>query len=203
MMNAFRRALDRLALYLPAIIMAFFALGSWWLVRSLPSFFNDASPPSVRHEPDYFLKDFSVKSFDSDGRLMRELSGNQAQHFPDTDTLDIQKVQMRGHSKEGQQVTALADKALAKGDGTEVTFSGNVQITQPAAKSVHGTRVATEMRSQEIKAFVKEERLVSDVPIEVRRGQDLFTAEKMQMNSKTGEYELNGKVRGLVQAGKP
>jgi LPS export ABC transporter protein LptC len=54
------------------------------------------------------------------------------------------------------------------------------------------------MRSQEIKAFVKEERLVSDVPVEVRRGQDLFTAEKMQMNSKTGEYELSGRVRGTV-----
>ncbi|NBO42942.1 MAG: LPS export ABC transporter periplasmic protein LptC, partial [Betaproteobacteria bacterium] len=56
---------------------------------------------------------------------------------------------------------------------------------------------------QEVKAFVKEERLVSDVPIEIRRGQDVFTAEKMQMNSKTGEYELIGKVRGLVQTGKP
>jgi lipopolysaccharide export system protein LptC len=44
---------------------------------------------------------------------------------------------------------------------------------------------------------------VSEVPVEVRRGQDLFTAEKMQMNSKTGEYELSGRVRGLVQSAKP
>ena len=64
-MNAFRLALDRLTLYLPAILMAIFALGSWWLVRSLPSFFNEAAAPSVRHEPDYFLKNFSVKSFDA------------------------------------------------------------------------------------------------------------------------------------------
>jgi lipopolysaccharide export system protein LptC len=198
MMNAFRRVLDRLALYLPAILMAVFALGSWWLVRSLPSFFNETVAQSVRHEPDYFLQNFSVKSFDSQGRLMRELSGEHAQHFPDTDTLDIQKVQLRGHSQEGQQVNAVADKALAKGDGTQVTLVGNVHISQPASTSANGLRAATEMRSQEIKAFVKEERLVSDVPVEVRRGQDLFTAEKMQMNSKTGEYELSGRVRGTV-----
>jgi lipopolysaccharide export system protein LptC len=198
MMNAFRRVLDRLALYLPAILMAVFALGSWWLVRSLPSFFNETVAPSVRHEPDYFLQNFSVKSFDSQGRLMRELSGEHAQHFPETDTLDIQKVQLRGHSQEGQQVNAVADKALAKGDGTQVTLVGNVHISQPASTSANGLRAATEMRSQEIKAFVKEERLVSDVPVEVRRGQDLFTAEKMQMNSKTGEYELSGRVRGTV-----
>jgi lipopolysaccharide export system protein LptC len=198
MMNAFRRVLDRLALYLPAILMAVFALGSWWLVRSLPSFFNETVAPSVRHEPDYFLQNFSVKSFDSQGRLMRELSGEHAQHFPDTDTLDIQKVQLRGHSQEGQHVNAVADQALAKGDGTQVTLVGNVHISQPASTSANGLRAATEMRSQEIKAFVKEERLVSDVPVEVRRGQDLFTAEKMQMKSKTGEYELSGKVRGIV-----
>ena len=198
MMNAFRRVLDRLALYLPAILMAVFALGSWWLVRSLPSFFNETVAPSVRHEPDYFLQNFSVKSFDNHGRLMRELSGEHAQHFPDTDTLDIQKVQLRGHSQEGQHVNAVADQALAKGDGTQVTLVGNVHISQPASTSANGLRAATEMRSQEIKAFVKEERLVSDVPVEVRRGQDLFTAEKMQMNSKTGEYELSGKVRGIV-----
>ena len=198
MMNAFRRVLDRLVLYLPAILMAVFALGSWWLVRSLPSFFNETAAPSVRHEPDYFLQNFSVKSFDSQGRLMRELSGEHAQHFPDTDTLDIQKVQLRGHSQEGQHVNAVADQALAKGDGTQVTLVGNVHISQPASTSANGLRAATEMRSQEIKAFVKEERLVSEVPVEVRRGQDLFTAEKMQMNSKTGEYELSGKVRGTV-----
>ena len=85
-----------------------------------------------------------------------------------------------------------------KGDGTQVTLVGNVHISQPASTSANGLRAATEMRSQEIKAFVKEERLVSEVPVEVRRGQDLFTAEKMQMNSKTGEYELSGKVRGTV-----
>jgi len=198
MMNAFRRVLDRLALYLPAILMAVFALGSWWLVRSLPSLFNETVAPSVRHEPDYFLQNFSVKSFDNHGRLMRELSGEHAQHFPDTDTLDIQKVQLRGHSQEGQHVNAVADQALAKGDGTQVTLVGNVHISQPASTSANGLRAATEMRSQEIKAFVKEERLVSEVPVEVRRGQDLFTAEKMQMNSKTGEYELSGKVRGIV-----
>jgi lipopolysaccharide export system protein LptC len=54
------------------------------------------------------------------------------------------------------------------------------------------------MRSQEITAFVKEERLVSDVPVEIRRGPDAFSAERLEMDSKTGEYALIGKVRGVV-----
>ena len=88
MMDTLRRALDRLALYLPAVLMALFALGSWWLVRSLPSIFAEPTSKQVRQEPDYFLEHFSVKSFDKSGRLTRELSGDRAHHFPDTDTLD-------------------------------------------------------------------------------------------------------------------
>jgi lipopolysaccharide export system protein LptC len=203
MMMGIRRLLDRLALYLPAVLMALFALGSWWLVRSLPSLLAEPKAPQVRHEPDYFLSGFSVKSFDSTGRLTRELSGDRAQHFPDTDTLDIRQVQMRGQNQEGKRVVANSDRAIAKGDGSRVTFIGNVQITQPASMKGDRPQADTELRSQEIQAFVKEERLVSQVPVEVRRGRDVFTAEQMSMNSKTGEYELNGKVRGWVHPSKP
>jgi len=199
MMNSLRRAIDRLALYLPAILMAIFALGSWWLVRSLPTFFNDATPKPVRQEPDYYLKSFSVKSFDSNGQLTRELSGDQAQHFPDTDTLDIRNVKLRGQNQDGQRVTALADRALAKGDGSLLTLLGNVQVTQSPNGS-KGLQTPTVMRSQEIKAYLKEERLVSDLPVEIRRGTNVFTAQAMQMNSKTGVYELSGKVRGVLHA---
>jgi lipopolysaccharide export system protein LptC len=202
MMNGIRRLLDRLALYLPAVLMALFALGSWWLVRSLPSLFAEPKTQQVRHEPDYFLSGFSVKSFDNTGRLTRELSGDRAQHFPDTDTLDISQVQLRGQNQEGKRVMARSDRAIAKGDGTLVTFIGNVHFTQPASMNGEKPQAATEMRSQEIQAFVKEERLVSHVPVEIRRGQDVFTAERMAMNSKTGEYELSGKVRGLVNPAK-
>ena len=177
-MNRLRLAIDRFALYLPAVLMAIFALGSWWLVRSLPTFFNEAAPKPVRQEPDYYLKSFSVKSFDSHGRLLRELSGDQAQHYPDTDTLDIRNVQLRGQSLEGQRVIALADRALAKGDGSLITLLGNVQITQVSNAS-KGLPMSTEMRGQEIKAYLDEERLVSNVPIEIRRGSDVFAAQKM------------------------
>jgi LPS export ABC transporter protein LptC len=50
--------------------------------------------------------------------------------------------------------------------------------------------------------MTKEERLFSDVPVEIRRGQDVFTANSMRLNSQTGEYELTGKVRGVIQAAK-
>jgi lipopolysaccharide export system protein LptC len=135
MIESIRRSLDRLALYLPGILMALFALGSWWLVRSLPSIFGEAPVKSVRYEPDYYLEQFSVKSFDKQGLLTREVSGHRAKHFPDSDTLEISNVTLRGQNPSGQRA-------------------------------------------------------------------DVFTADRMQLNSKTGEYELTGQVRGVIAPGK-
>ena len=135
MIESIRRSLDRLALYLPGILMALFALGSWWLVRSLPSIFSETPVKSVRYEPDYYLEQFSVKSFDKQGLLTREVSGHRAKHFPDSDTLEISNVTLRGQNPSGQRA-------------------------------------------------------------------DVFTADRMQLNSKTGEYELTGQVRGVIAPGK-
>jgi lipopolysaccharide export system protein LptC len=109
MIETLRRSIDRLALYLPAILMALFALGSWWLVRSLPSFMHETPPQSVRHEPDYYLEQFSVKSFDKQGLLIREISGHRAKHFPDTDTLEISNVTLRGQKTQSTETKQKQD----------------------------------------------------------------------------------------------
>jgi lipopolysaccharide export system protein LptC len=200
-METIRRALDSLALYLPGLVMAIFALGSWWLVRSLPTLLNDAPTKAVRQEPDYYLNQFSVQSFNSSGRLIKEISGKRAQHFPDSDTLEISDVVLQGVNPNGKRFNARADRALAKGDGSEMTLMGDVFLTQQASSKNNGLS-PIELRSQKLNTMTKEERLFSDVPVEIRRGQDVFTANSMRLNSQTGEYELTGKVRGVIQAAK-
>jgi lipopolysaccharide export system protein LptC len=200
-MENIRRALDSLALYLPGLVMAIFALGSWWLVRSLPTLLNDAPTKAVRQEPDYYLNQFSVQSFNSSGRLIKEISGKRAQHFPDSDTLEISDVVLQGVNPNGKRFNARADRALAKGDGSEMTLMGDVLLTQHASSKNNGLS-PIELRSQKLNTMTKEERLFSNVPVEIRRGQDVFTANSMRLNSQTGEYELTGKVRGVIQAAK-
>ena len=200
-MENIRRALDSLVLYLPGLVMAIFALGSWWLVRSLPTLLNDAPTKAVRQEPDYYLNQFSVQSFNSSGRLIKEISGKRAQHFPDSDTLEISDVVLQGVNPNGKRFNARADRALAKGDGSEMTLMGDVFLTQHASSKNNGLS-PIELRSQKLNTMTKEERLFSNVPVEIRRGQDVFTANSMRLNSQTGEYELTGKVRGVIQATK-
>ena len=68
-----RHGREQLAAWLLALVMMLFALGSWWLVRSAPRFGPEGGGPPPSAEPDYFMREFSVRSFDADGRLKSEI----------------------------------------------------------------------------------------------------------------------------------
>ena len=81
-----RTTADRLAMYLPVILMGVLALGTYWLARNTPVGLGGSTEQRTpTHDPDYFMRGFSVKSFDVDGRLKSEVFGTEARHYPDTD----------------------------------------------------------------------------------------------------------------------
>ena len=197
-MSLIRNAFDRLALYLPALVMGLFALSSWWLVRSVPDLHSPTEAKSVRKEPDYFLHGFSVKSFDANGRLTRELQAAHARHYPEFDVLDMDTVLIQAIDEQGQKVVAHADHAQSKAETkqqhAQTTLSGNANVVRINPKD----GVRTELRSDELIAYEKGDRVVSETPVEVRRGRDLFSGETMELNGGSGEYRLQGRVRGMI-----
>ena len=80
---------DHVSIYVPLLMMGVLALGTYWLVRNTP----DAPAPEavtvVKHEVDYFLRKFNVKSYDNAGQLKSEIYGLEARHYLDTDILTI------------------------------------------------------------------------------------------------------------------
>jgi lipopolysaccharide export system protein LptC len=189
-----RRLIDRLSLYLPLILMGFLALGSWWLVRSMPSIIYADENKPVRKEPDYRLENFSVKSFDKTGRMTREVMGDKGRHYPDVDEMHIDHVRVYAQSDNGVKINAKANTGVATGDGERVTLLG--QAVAIRAADANAPRMA--LRGERLLALVKEEKLLSSDPVEITRDKDVFNALTMNFNSKSGEYLLDGRVRGVL-----
>lgn len=193
-MSLFRRLLDRLSLYLPLILMGFLALGSWWLVRSMPDMvYADENKP-LRKEPDYRLKNFWVKSFDTTGRMTREVGGDAGRHYPDVDEMHIDKVRIYAESEKNVKINAQAQTGIATGDGERVTLVGQAQ----AIREADAQSPRTELRGERLLALPKQERLLSSDPVRITRDRDVFTAQTLNFNSQTGEYLLEGRVRGIL-----
>ncbi|MFO1265128.1 MAG: LPS export ABC transporter periplasmic protein LptC [Rhodoferax sp.] len=194
-----REAWERFWLYFPLVLMGALALGTYWLVRSTPpaAAASVAMPP--QHEPDYFMRDFSARTFDEAGRLRTEVMGSEARHYPDTLQLEIERVRIRSYDPQGRQTTASADRALTNEDATEVQLIGNALIVReadPSAGAQPSQRL--EYRGEFLHAFLHTERVTSHKPVEWIRGKDRFTADRMDFDNVEQTLQLNGRVRGTL-----
>lgn len=196
---AIRRAMDRATLYLPLVVMALLAMGSWWLVRSMPDLWSGSDQKPLRHEPDYELENFSTQVFNAQGRRTSQVSGEKARHYPQTDELHIDGVRLLTVNDAGVALQATARRAIATGDGEKVTLLGNVHVLREAGAGVP----RLELRGQQLVALQRQEKLLSEAPVEILREGDRFTASRMDFDMQTGQYRLDGRVRGVLQPRQP
>ena len=192
-------AWDRLSLYLPVILMGVLALATYWLVRSAPVFLAAAPERAATHEPDYAMKKFSVKTFDATGRLKSEVTGAEARHFPDTDTLEIDQVRIRSFNAEGQLTVATANRALSNADGSEVQLFGDARVVRDAMNGIAGkTTPRLEFKGEFLHAFMKTEQVTSDRQVQLTRGKDSFVADSMDYDNLARVMKMRGRVKGLL-----
>ena len=195
-----RTGFDRIALYLPLMLMVALALGTYWLVRNTPGLAVPDVAKEARHEVDYFMHNFTIKSFDNAGKLKSEIAGTEARHFADTDILEIDQARIRSiHPTTGQITTATGLRAYANGDGSEVQLTGNARVIREASTDRQGkVSPQLEFRGEFIHAFVNEERVQSHKPVLLIRGDDQFTGNVFAYNNLDQVAVLTGRVRGIL-----
>lgn len=200
MTTRWHRARERLTLFLPVALMGLLALGSWWLVRSAPRPIAPSTPQPLRHEPDYFMRGFSIKTFDAQGALKTELAGALAQHYPDTDTLEVDDARMRSVDEQGRETHGSARRALSNADGSEVQLMGDARVTRQAhATGTMAAQPQLQFRGEFLHVWVDSERLHSDQPVTLARGLDTLSGDRMDYDHLNQTLRMDGKVRALLQ----
>jgi lipopolysaccharide export system protein LptC len=198
-----RRLLGQVSLYLPILAMGLLALGSWWLAQNTPQAAAPEPERAKRHEPDYFLTNFVIKSFDTKGQLISEVSGQKARHFPDTDVLEIDAARMRS-SKDQRITTGQGDRAYSNGDGSEVQLVGNALLVREASKTAQDQKQPrVEYRGEFLHIFAHTEQLKSHKPVIVTRGADQFSGDRMAYDNIDGIVQLDGRVRVRLESKAP
>jgi lipopolysaccharide export system protein LptC len=195
-----RRGWEGVAVYLPIILMGMMALGTYWLARNTPALGPAEAQRVASHDPDYFMKRFSVKTFDAVGRVKSEVYGTEARHYPDTDTLEIDEPRIRSFNARGELTVASARRALSNGDGSEVQLIGEAVVTREATSDPQGhVRPRLEFRGEFLHAFLDADRVKSHKPVELTRGTDRFTADSLDYDNIDQVLELRGRVHGVLQ----
>jgi lipopolysaccharide export system protein LptC len=194
-----RDAWERFLLYLPLAFMGVLALVTYWLVRTAPPLTEPQAERAQSHDPDYFMEGFSVKTFDGKGRLRSEVIGDKARHYPDTQWLEIDSVRIRSFDDRGRLTTATATRGLTNEDASEVQLIGNALVVREA-QTAKGAKPTPRMeyRGEFLHAFMTTEQVKSHKPVELLRGKDRFTADRMDFDNVEQKLQLQGRVKGIL-----
>ena len=195
-----RRAWDRVAVYLPIVLMGVMAMATYWLVRNTPLTSEVELEAAPRHVPDYFMRDFSVKVFDAEGKLKSEIVGTEGRHYPDTDTLEIDQIRIRAFSADGRLTTAQSVRGLVNSDGSEAQLFDKAVVVREAMHNAQGVALPrSELRSEFLHLFANTEKVRTHLPVELIRGsRDRFTADRMVYDNLDRTMQLHGRVHGII-----
>ena len=135
--------LSRLALFAGLLLLVALA---WWLPLRLA----DRGPvfeTETRHAPDYVIENFTAIAMDAIGWRKHELRAERLEHYPDDDTVQLQKPYLIQYVQGGPPTHTRADRGTASPDGKEILMRGNVRVTRGSSNNqAAGEVVAQEMR---------------------------------------------------------
>ncbi|HZT56189.1 MAG TPA: LPS export ABC transporter periplasmic protein LptC [Burkholderiaceae bacterium] len=188
------RAIDTASTYLPLLLMALLALGTWWLVKNTPLFEGGRAAAPPRHEPDYTMTQFMVQRFGSNGAMRVQIEGDLMRHYPDTDTFEIDQPRIRAIGDDGRITTATARLALSNRDGSEVQLSGGAHVVREATPA----QAAIDFRGEFLHYFQFTERVRSHLPVVVTQGGSEIRADAMAYDNLARVLDLTGHVRAVL-----
>ena len=194
------RAIDTASTYLPLLLMAMLALGTWWLVKNTPLFEADRAAAPLRHEPDYTMTRFMVQRFGPGGSMRVQIEGDLMRHYPDTHTFEIDNPRIRAIGDDGRVTTATARSALSNRDGSEVQLSGDAHVVREALVTAKSKEQAIDFRSEFLHYFQFSERVRSHLPVVVTQGGTELRADTMAYDNLARVLDLKGHVRAVLSA---
>jgi lipopolysaccharide export system protein LptC len=187
------RLFDAASAYLPLLLMAVLALGTWWLVKNTPLFESERVAVPLRHEPDYTMSNFIVQRFATDGTIRVQIEGDLMRHYPDTDTVEIDNPRIRAVAPDGRVTVATARSALSNGDGSEVQLSGGAHVVREAGEKGE----ALDFRGEFLHYFVNTERVQSHLPVTMKQGRTEITASAFGYDNLARVVDFKGRVRAV------
>lgn len=189
-----QRVRNWLSSYLPLLLMAFLAGSTWWLVKNTPQPPGPTTEAPLRHEPDYTMNEFNITRFDANGQVALRIEGAVLRHFPDTDRIEIESARIHAVAPDGRRTDAVARRALANGDASEVQLLGGARVV-----SQLGAEDALQIEGEFLHAFLRFERLRSHLPVRVQRGGDETHAGGLDYDHLARQLVLQGPVRSVFR----
>lgn len=191
----FRLAWDHLSAYLPLLFMAVLAAATYALLQATPEPEEPRVQRPVSAEPDFFMREFSVRSFAPDGRLRSELFGQEGRHRPDTDSIEIDQARVRSIDNLGAVTQATANRIISNSENNEFDLTGNAVVVRRALTAGGQPAAPVRFESEFLRIYTEPSRLFSDQAVLIVRGNDRIAAKGLDYSGEQEQVVFEGRVK--------
>jgi lipopolysaccharide export system protein LptC len=198
-----RRGWDFLAAYLPMLFMALLAAGTYALLQATPEPEEPRVERPVSSEPDFFMREFSVRSFAPDGRLRTELFGQEGRHRPDTESIEIDQARVRSIDESGAVTNATANLITSNRQSNQFDLTGNAVVLRSAVDAKGQATAPIRFEGEFLRILTEPSRLFSDQPVLIVRGNDRIAAKGLDYSGEQEQVVFEGRVRVELIPNKP
>jgi lipopolysaccharide export system protein LptC len=181
-----KRTAHRWPLLLTITAGTFFALGSFWLVQVMQRDDNQIDQAAAGNEPDYIVEKFSFVRMTPEGQPRYLFQGAKLTHRPLGDVSDVEQPMLQNMAPGQQPMTIKSQKALIRHQDKQVDLLGKVDIHRPPSP---GTR-ELHMKTEALTVFPDEERMQSNVRVDMALGAATITGVGMKANNATRQVEF-------------
>lgn len=175
----------------PLLLLGALAGLTFWLSQAseLPEEINTGK---LRHDPDYFIENFSLRKLDPQGILHYSLVAKRMQHYPDDESTDVDQPRLVQTRPGRPTVTINAEQGKLNSDASEVRLYRNVRVERSAAGK-QDSLIAT---TQELLALPDEERARTDQPVHIIQGKSKLDGTGMDLDNAARTFNLHHHVSG-------
>ena len=193
------RGWDRLAIYLPLVLMVMLALATYWMVRNTPQGVEPAEARPKLHEVDFFMRGAVMRTFDETGRLTTQLVGTEMRHYEDTATVEVDQPRWLGISPEGRLSHGSARRGVSKDDSSELQLFGEALVRRDAFRQPDSTVLPRlQYEGEFLHVFADDERVQSHLPVRLLSGDHEFSGERFRYDNLGRVAELEGRVKARL-----
>jgi len=177
---------DRLPSVVAVLLLTSLVIGTWWAADYAQRAVPIDPPRRITHEPDHWAAQFVLIRSDENGMAINRLEGDYLEHFPDTDSYEIQRAQAIGQQPGSPLTRASSDTAVMDQDGTRVVMTGNAHVHR---------REDAENRALDVKSDVliilpDEDVVFTDHPALVVHGNSTMNGTGMRYDNKTRQLQV-------------
>jgi lipopolysaccharide export system protein LptC len=189
-----RAVAEQLTVYLPVLLMALLALGSFWLLKATPGDPPLAPPRAEIHQPHHVMLDFAVRTYGPSGSLSTEATGKEARLFPDDGSMEMDQLTAQNVGPTGAMTRLSSDRGWTNKVQDEFVLRGNAHLVHQKS----GPHI--EFRGEHLRVLTEKGLVLADEPILMLRDSDRVTGNQLEYNNQTRVAVISGRVRARLAA---